>query len=402
MPNPRLNIGPLKTSRELSSLLDILAPTFNFTREQGQRYTKFVGRTNYRVVRKGGEVIGGCALLPMGQFFGGRSVPMMGVGAVGIAPEHRGQQAASTMMQSAVKEMHQRGFPISVLYPATLPIYRSVGYELAGVRYEIRIPAKSLNFKGLDRGAALEMRRITDRDNAGIEKCYNSRAVATSGNVDRSVFLWHRTRLPRGQATLGFAVINPKTKLIEGYTRYLQKEALEAPYSLHLTDLVALTPAAGRRLLSFFADHRSMTHEIQFYGTPDDPIIKLLPDHPYFARLFMHWMIRIVDVPGAITARGYADAVDGEAHVRIADDLLAENDDSFVITIQKGRAKVKRGGRGDVRIDVRGLGALYTGHMSPSDLQITGQMDWTRRGEASAATLAAAFAGPAPWMPDMF
>lgn len=402
MPNPSLHTGPLKNTRELSALLDILAPTFNFTREQGERYTKIVGRENYRVVCRGSTVLGGCALLPMGQFFGGKSVPMMGVGAVGIAPEHRGQRVASTLMQHSIREMHKRGFPISVLYPATLPLYRSVGYEQAGVRYEVRIAAKALNFKGLDRGAELEMRRIAPRDEPQIRKCYDKKASATAGNVDRSKFLWHRSRLPRGQATLGFVVINPKTRLVEGYSRYVQKETPEAPYSLHLTDLVALTPAAGRRLLSFFADHRSMTHEIIFQGTPDDPIIKLLPERTYSARLMDHWMIRIVDVPKAIAARGFSRHVDAKIHVRVSDDLIPDNDGSFIIEVCNGKAKVRRGGRGEVRIDIRGLAALYTGHMSPTDLKVTGQIEWSRTGEGGAAALAAAFAGPAPWMPDMF
>src|SRR2546426_9159996 len=124
-----LTVGPLRNARELSALLDILAPTFNFSRENAARYTKIVGRKNYRVVRRGSMVLGGCALLPMGQFFGGRSVPMMGVGAVGVAPEHRGQRAASTLMRAALKDMHARGYPLSALYPATLPLYRSAGYE---------------------------------------------------------------------------------------------------------------------------------------------------------------------------------------------------------------------------------------------------------------------------------
>src|SRR5436190_6616726 len=116
MSDATLHVGPVKNTRDLSALLDILAPTFNFTREQGERYSKIVGRKNYRIIRSGSEVLGGCALLPMGQYFGGRSVPMLGVGAVGIAPEHRGRRAATLLMQAALKESHSRGYPLSTLY----------------------------------------------------------------------------------------------------------------------------------------------------------------------------------------------------------------------------------------------------------------------------------------------
>ena len=397
-----LSVSPLRTARDLSALLDILAPTFNFARPLGQRYTKIVGRKNYRVVRSGSTVLGGCALLPFGQFFGGKSVPMMGVGAVGIAPEHRGQRAASTLMQACLKEMRKRGYPLSALYPATLPLYRSVGYEQAGVRFEVRIPAKTLNLRGTDRAAHLQVRRITAKDQPLLERCYRAKASINNGNLDRSDFIWHRVFEPRGQKTLGVAVINPKTKAAEGYTLYLQKETPEAPYSLHLTDLVALTPDAGRRLLWFFADHRSMTHEVVFTGTPDDPIIKLLPERNYHAKLLDHWMLRIVDVAKALTMRGYSPNVAGEAHLDIEDDLVSDNAGKYLVSVNNGRAKVKRGGTGAIRLDIRGLAALYSSHVTPANLLVTGQMDASAKAGDQVDALQAMFAGPAPWLPDMF
>ena len=45
--------GPLRNKKELAALLDILAPTFGFTRSQGADYAKIVGPKNYRVMRSG-------------------------------------------------------------------------------------------------------------------------------------------------------------------------------------------------------------------------------------------------------------------------------------------------------------------------------------------------------------
>src|SRR5205085_7358111 len=143
----------------------------------------------------------------------------------------------------------------------------------------------------------------------------------------------------------------------EGYTYYLQKECPEAPYSLHVTDLVATTPAAGRRLLSLFADHRSMTHEIIFQGTPDDSIIKLLPERNYSAKLLDHWMLRIVDVKAALKARGYASCIKAEIHLEITDDLFSQNSGRYVLRVEDGAARVESGGSGDLEISIRGLAA---------------------------------------------
>ena len=38
----------------------------------------------------------------------------------------------------------ERGYPLSALYPATMPIYRSLGWELAGGKYVATVPARSL------------------------------------------------------------------------------------------------------------------------------------------------------------------------------------------------------------------------------------------------------------------
>ena len=68
--------------------------------------------------------------------------------------------------------------------------------------------------------------------------------------------------------------------------------------------------------------------------------------------------------------------------------------------IQKANEKrAREGGRGGLRVDVRGLAALYSGRLSPEELRVTGLLDGEPRDLAAAAL---AFAGPAPWMPDMF
>ena len=403
-----MTYGPIRNKKELSALLDILAPTFNFSRAQGDDYSKIVGEKNYRVIRNGSTVVGGCALLPLGQYFGGRSVPMIGVAAVAVAPEHRGRNTATTLMRSAVQEMHERGIALSALYPATLPLYRSVGYEQAGVRFEIRIPAKTLSAKFADDG--MEIRAITPADEPAIRKVYHARAAKAAGNLDRSDFNWHRVKAPRGQIACGYVVINAANRRAEGYCYYLQKDnasppdAAHAPLVMHVTDLVALPPAAGRALLGFFARHRSMIDQVFFQGNPNDPILKLLPERNYGARLLDHWMLRIVDVKAALQARGYP-PLDAQLHLEVMDDLLEGNHGRFLLEIKSGKPRVSSGGRGEIRIDVRGLAALYSSHLSPHELQAIGQLTLareTRDADAALAEAQAVFAGPAPWLGDMF
>lgn len=414
MPRTATTYGPLRSKKDLAALLDILAPTFGFSRPQGDDYARIVGPKNYRVMRegtRGGTIVGGCALLPMGQCFGGKSVPMWGVAAVAIAPEHRGSRTATTLMQHALKEMHTRGIPISSLYPATLPLYRSVGYEHAGGRYEIRIPAKPLLIR--DRCETMRIRPITHKDKAVVRQLYQTRALCTAGNLDRSEFIWHRVTTPRGQKAQGYLITNAVTKKPEGYLYYVQTDshlpadAAHAPLAIHLTDHVALTPQAGTAMLKFLSNHRSMIECITFHGSPDDPVLKLLPDRTYSARLLDHWMLRIVDVKGALESRGYSPCVHAEIHLDIAFDQLPANYGRFVLKVADGKAKVSEGGRGDVRMNVRGFASLYAGHCSPHDLLTMGLLEVASRkssheADAILATLGGVFAGPSPWLGDIF
>ena len=102
---------------------------------------------------------------------------------------------------------------------------------------------------------------------------------------------------------------------------------------------------------------------------------------------------------GALSARGYPAGIDAELHLEVRDDLLPSNNGRFVLTIADRRASVRSGGTGQMRLHVRDLAALYSGYMTPSELQAAGSLEGS---DAALATAAQIFAGPRPWTPDMF
>ena len=86
-------------------------------------------------------------------------------------------------------------------------------------------------------------------------------------------------------------------------------------------------------------------------------------------------------------------------HFDVSDDVLPANNRRFTMEVSGGAARVRKGGRGDLKIDVRGLAPLYSGHLSVRELQSTGYVNGS---EDALAAAGAIFAGPAPWMPDIF
>ena len=60
---------------------------------------------------------------------------------------------------------------------------------------------------------------------------------------------------------------------------------------------------------------------------------------------------------------------------------------------------MRKGGRGSVKLDVRGLAPLFSSHLSATELALVG-MASARDSDLAAAN--AVFAGPRPWINDHF
>ena len=110
-------------------------------------------------------------------------------------------------------------------------------------------------------------------------------------------------------------------------------------------------------------------------------------------------MLRLIDVERALAQRGYAAGVRAELHLEVRDDRLPWNHGRFVLEGADGKATVRKGGSGEIAIDVRGLASTYTGFLSPYDLRATGYVEAPTE---ALDRLASIFAGPPPWMPDGF
>src|SRR5271170_250267 len=92
----------------------------------------------------GGVPAGAAMIHDLRQWWLGRAIPCAGVASVKVAPEYRGGGIGRRLMTALLDAVADRGYPLSALYPATMPIYRSLGWELAGGKYEATIPARSL------------------------------------------------------------------------------------------------------------------------------------------------------------------------------------------------------------------------------------------------------------------
>jgi len=382
-------VGPCVDEGEIRQLELLLQDTFVIPAERSRTYFEAAGIANLRAIRRDTRLAGGLVLLPMGQWFGGRSVPMTGLAAVMVAPEFRARGVATELLHSVLAEMHAAGTALSTLYPATVALYRRVGYECAGIACDVGVPLRSIDL----RDRTLDLRPARPEDDADIQAVYAHWAGRTAGQLDRSPVIWLRARQPRGATTQAFVVSHAGK--IDGYLFVLTETTAPRRYDLRVSDWAARTPAAARRLLTYLADERTVRVRATWRSSPADPMLLHLAEAAYEFTGSHPWMVRIVHVVNALAARGYPPGVRTELHLHVHDDLLPGNDGRCVLHVADGQGSVTRGGRGTFDLHVRGLAALYTGFLSPPDLVLA---QLAAAPEAELAAAAAVFGGPLPWM----
>lgn len=416
---PAITVGPIAADgpdaeRELAQYARALSLAFIGRAPDAYRewVTKGAGLANTRVARdERGDIMGGLILVPMGQWFGGRSVPMTGVAGVAVAPEARGQGAALALMRASVREIHTSGVPLSTLYPALQELYRLVGYEQAGSRFETTVPTRLINVRG--RVPGYRIRALRPDDEPAVRALHASLARRHDGHLDRGEYVWARVKDFRGTKAEGLAVENDRGAL-EGYVYFSQK-SLDHPvlrHAMNLHDLAAATPRAGSHLLGFFAAHRSMTETVGWHGPHTGAMHALLPEQVYTVRLHEHWMTRVVDAPAAFAARGYPAGVSAALTLDIADDLIPENAGRWRLRIADGKGSLRRAtpesardpdhGAGpnpgaSVTVSARGLAPLFTGFQSPRTLRLAGMLE----GPDEAMDLLESALRPSPAGPSM-
>ena len=345
----------------------------------------------YRLVVEDGRLLAAASCWPYRHFFGGNSIGSAGISSVVVAPHARGRRLAETLVGEMMREARAT-MPVSTLYPATVPLYRRLGYEYAATRCTYRMPMNALQrFPG---EAAVEP--WDDDDVDAVTAAQRAYASDFTGMMDRTPVYWDRLFQPMGGDPV-YRVLVREDGAVTGSMIYLQENGFNM--DLVARDLFWRTPHAARALLSFVARHHSLGREFSWIGRPGDPMLFFTEEHKIREEERWHLMLRILDVPAALAARGYPAGVESAVSVAVDDERFPQNRGPWRITVSGGKGAVEQGGEADVTLMPRALAAIFSGFLTPFEARRSGLADGP---DGALDRLGAVFSGSAPWTTDFF
>jgi predicted acetyltransferase len=349
----------------------------------------------------GDDVAAWSQVRPFGEFFGGRSVPMGGFSPVVTAAEHRGHGFGSLVTAAQFPVMRERGEVISGLYPAQTQLYRGNGFEVAGVYTYRTFPTRSLH--RLRPTGDVHVRRGAADDLPAIKDCYRRYAHTQDGWLDRPDVWWDNI-LPAEKigAEQFLYVVDGEDGALAGYVRYAHGKVVPPAhgYTIQVHELCADRPDIALAFWRLIGTSSTQAEHVRAAGPAEHPLLLLLPDQDLKTTDEIRWMLRVVDAPGAVAARGFPPAVRTTVDVELADKQCDWNTGRWRLTVEDGAASLTKGGDGGVAMTINAFSALYSGYASATTLRQTGLL--TGGDVASWSALTAAFSGPTPSIVDFY
>lgn len=320
--------------------------------------------------------------VPAGRGGGCPVVPFAAVSGVGVHPTHRRRGLLRRLMAAMMDDARRRGEALAALEASESSIYGRFGYGHATTIAETAIDTSRSQFSAP--APALEVRLVDAAEAAKVlpdlhDRCRRRRA----GEASRDEATWANLFAdPASQRGGGSALYYAVAE--GGYAIYRAHDAsANGLYGarLEVRALYGTTPDVEAALWRFLLDI-DLVREVTARPRPVDDHLKWRLADPRQLRtttLRDYLWVRVLDVGGALEARGYQHpgtlviAVHGEGEVA----------GSWVLEAEPAGASCRRAraGKGpDLTLGITDLGAVYLGGVAPSTLAQAGRVSEERPG----------------------
>lgn len=339
-----------------------------------------------------GRLVATATDLEHGYWYGGRLVPGAGIAGVVVAPEARGGGLLRPLLGSLLAAARERGALISALFPSTSAPYRKLGWERVGTVSRTAVPTTAL--AGVRPPAGVALRPAAAADIPAVRQIYRDMAREGTGLLDRSGSLFENDPVQLLAAYDGITLATGADGTVEGYASWKRQETRLAVY-----DLIGRTAGATQALLAMLGSWRSVVPTVGLRLPAEDPVLMLAGMEAATEHDREPWMLRLIDAPAAVAARGFPPHLVGTVDLQLTDEVCPWNAGAFRLELDGGAGRLVPGGSGAIAVPATGIAAWYAG-VAPAMLRRTGLLSGGDAG--TDALLAAATAGPRAALLDSF
>jgi predicted acetyltransferase len=344
-----------------------------------------------------GRWVSTCGAYTQRMVVPGGTVPIAAVTLVTVHPSYRRRGLLRQMMTHQLEGIATRGVePVALLWASEAPIYGRFGYGETLSRLRLSGENRAMTFAaGVEfDGSVGEVERAEFLP--AVKGLRESWLADRPGALERSDAWWEiRLHDPeawrRGASAYRLVLHFAGSGEPDGYAVFRVKgEGPDGHAEVVVHSVDAANGPAYASLWRFLLS-LDLVRSFSWHDAPMDEPLRLLVTDPRSikAELTDGTYARLVDVPAALAARRYAAEL--EMVIGVEDPLLAQNDGAFRLRGGPDGAEVKpTRRRPDLILNVRELGAIYLGGISPVMLSRAGLV--TEQSRGAVARVAAAFA----------
>jgi predicted acetyltransferase len=303
------------------------------------------------------------------QFFGGKPVRMGGLASVAVDPYARGRGVATALLDRALVRLREAGQYISALFPSAPPLYRGRGWEQTGVYEKMILPLDLL--AALPKPTVHRTTRPAQKtDLPALHAAYLNFASTVDGMLDRN------TKAHNIEWVFGLDIVNVVPG-VHGLRGYLTADRPDGE-RLIVYDLIADDADTAGRLLRQLASWAGTLHDVSLRIV--DPAVRdLLLSQPVLHDVRNHpWMLRVIDLPEAIAARGWplTSALRPlSVDIEVIDEHAPWHAGRHRIVFDGDAVFAEQGGTGAVRLHARALGPWFAGSADTQMLRRAGLLE---------------------------
>jgi predicted acetyltransferase len=314
---------------------------------------------NSIVAVEGGEVVGHAQSTTMTVTVPGeRTVRVCGIAGVGVAPTHRRRGILRAMYTEQHRRVEAAGLPLTMFTASEGGIYGRFGYGTATRENAVGIDRRFAAFlPSTPDPGGVTLRPPADL-RAAAEAIYDRWRRLVPGAQIRPAAAWDIVfddpeRYREGGSTL-FGLLHA-----DGYALY-RYHADGRARTVEVVELRTVTAEAHAALWRAVLG-LDLVRRVDAVLTDHDPLPYLLTD-PRLVRTTARYdglWLRLMDVPAALTARGYA----GDLDVTLAvTDPFRNAGGTFALRVRNGQAECEPTDRAaDLELGIDVLGSMYLG-----------------------------------------